>query len=241
MAEKFYRRCGRRSSEISANLLGVLNYLLVTFNKIADLPELGVESKLQGAPPSCALAFGKAEGAALTGLVTFSNFSQALPTPASQNRACRGPRYGLGSIILPLRGLCLRQSGMIFFLCNPALIPQRARRAWETWPGYSQSSRDAGLERGATNSVSVSLARSVVGTPCAAFVPVLAIYKSSIASAWHSFSCPISRCTEREIWATITVYYSVKIGNRGTTGMAGCHGCGYWDETYAKLGMIWDK
>ena len=31
--------------EIRANRLGVLNYLLVTFNKIADLSELVVETK----------------------------------------------------------------------------------------------------------------------------------------------------------------------------------------------------
>src|SRR5882672_7483299 len=51
----------------------------------------------------------------------------------------------------------LRQSGMVFLLLrNPALLPQRARRASETWPGYCHSSRVAGLEHEGLNSWSLS-------------------------------------------------------------------------------------
>jgi hypothetical protein len=41
----------------------------------------------------------------------------------------------------------LRQSGMVIFFRDPALIPQRAVRAIGNVPGYYLSSRVAGLER----------------------------------------------------------------------------------------------
>ena len=49
-------------------------------------------------------------------------------------------------------------------------------------------------------------------------------------------TCTISRCTLQEIWATMTVYQSVKM-SRGNAG-ARWEGVlrATWDETYAKLG-----
>jgi hypothetical protein len=66
---------------------------------------------------------------------------------------------------------------MVFFLCNPALIPQRAQRASEMWPGYYHSSRVAGL--GALNFRLLSgVSRSALSFPVLLLAPEFLLNKN---------------------------------------------------------------
>jgi hypothetical protein len=64
----------------------------------------------------------------------------------------------------------LRQSGMVFFLCNPALIPQRGARLGNV-PGYYLSSLP-GLKRREVRCVAIGGVWMVSGA-VAAMVPAL--------------------------------------------------------------------